>query len=68
MVRSLYFWVLMSIGLGIGVGWISPETGVKIKFLGEAFVTGIKFLVGPLIFTTVTLGISQMHLSTVSSL
>jgi aerobic C4-dicarboxylate transport protein len=61
MIRSLYFWVLVSIGLGVGVGVFSPETGVRLKFLGDAFVSGIKVLVGPLIFTTVTLGISQMQ-------
>ena len=61
MLRSLYFWVLVFIGLGIGVGWVSPEFGVQLKVLGDAFVSGIKVLVGPLIFTTVTLGISQMQ-------
>jgi aerobic C4-dicarboxylate transport protein len=32
-----------------------------LKFLGDGFVSGIKVLVGPLIFSTVTLGISQMR-------
>ena len=60
MFRSLYFWVLIFIALGIALGVIAPGAGVSLKGVGDAFVTGIKVLVGPLIFTTVTLGISGM--------
>jgi aerobic C4-dicarboxylate transport protein len=53
----LYLQVLIAIVLGAGVGYIWPETGVKLKVLGDLFIKLIKMLVGPVIFTTVVLGI-----------
>jgi aerobic C4-dicarboxylate transport protein len=61
MIRSLYFWVLIFIVMGIGLGMLDPDLAIRLKFLGDGFVLGIKFLVGPLIFTTVSLGISRAN-------
>ncbi len=58
MVRSLYFWVLMAILLGVGLGVFCPDESLKLKPFGDYFVGGIKFLIGPLIFTSVVTGIA----------
>jgi aerobic C4-dicarboxylate transport protein len=47
--------------MGIGLGVLDPDLATRLKFLGDGFVLGIKFLVGPLIFTTVSLGISRAN-------
>jgi aerobic C4-dicarboxylate transport protein len=57
---TLYLQVLAGIGLGILVGWLSPEWGVKVQPLGDGFIKLIKMLIAPIIFTTVVAGIAGM--------
>lgn len=57
---SLYLQVLVAIALGVLLGWLSPEWGMKMKPLGDGFVKLIKMLIGPIVFTTVTVGIAGM--------
>src|SRR6188508_2485047 len=54
----LYFWVLLAIVAGGTIGYISPETGVKLKPLGDGFIALVKMLISPIIFCTVVLGIA----------
>jgi aerobic C4-dicarboxylate transport protein len=54
----LYFWVLLAIVMGGTIGYVSPETGVALKPLGDGFIALVKMLIGPIIFCTVVLGIS----------
>ena len=61
MIRSLYFWVLVFVMGGVTLGVVAPEKALFGKGVGDAFVNGIKILVGPLIFTTVSLGISKVQ-------
>ena len=56
--RHLYFWVLLGILIGGTIGYVSPETGVKLKPLGDAFIALVKMLISPIIFCTVVLGIA----------
>jgi aerobic C4-dicarboxylate transport protein len=56
--RQLYFWVLVAIVAGAGVGYAAPETAVKLKPLADGFIALIKMLIGPIIFCTVVLGIA----------
>ncbi|HEX8027980.1 MAG TPA: dicarboxylate/amino acid:cation symporter [Vicinamibacterales bacterium] len=56
--RHLYFWVLLAIILGGTIGYVSPETGVKLKPLGDGFIALVKMLISPIIFCTVVLGIA----------
>jgi aerobic C4-dicarboxylate transport protein len=58
--RSLYFQVLVAIVIGVALGHYHPETGVKLKVLGDAFIAVIKVLIGPIIFCTVVTGIVGM--------
>jgi len=56
--RHLYFWVLLAIIAGGAIGYVSPETGVKLKPLGDGFIALVKMLIAPIIFCTVVLGIA----------
>ena len=56
--RHLYFWVLLAILIGGTIGYVSPETGVALKPLGDGFIALIKMLIAPIIFCTVVLGIA----------
>jgi aerobic C4-dicarboxylate transport protein len=56
--RHLYFWVLLAIIAGGTIGYVSPETGVKLKPLGDGFIALVKMLISPIIFCTVVLGIA----------
>ena len=56
--RHLYFWVLLGILAGGTIGYVSPETGVQLKPLGDGFIALVKMLIAPIIFCTVVLGIA----------
>jgi len=57
---NLTFWVLTAITCGILLGNFYPDTAVKMKILGDYFITVIKFFIYPIIFLTISLGISNM--------
>lgn len=57
---SLYVQVLVAIVLGVIVGRFFPHTGAAMKPLGDGFVKLIKMLIGPIVFTTVAVGIAGM--------
>jgi aerobic C4-dicarboxylate transport protein len=56
--KSLYFQVLVAIGLGILLGMFYPSTGAAMKPLGDGFIKLIKMIIAPIIFCTVVLGIA----------
>ena len=56
--RTLYFWVLVGIAVGVLIGVVAPETGVALKPLGDGFIALVKMLIPPIIFCTVVLGIT----------
>jgi len=56
----LYLQVLIAIALGIFLGHFYPETGTKLKPLGDAFINLIKMMIAPVIFCTVVHGIASM--------
>jgi aerobic C4-dicarboxylate transport protein len=58
--RSLYFWVLTAIALGVLVGWLSPETGRALKPLGDGFIKLVRMIIPPVVFLTVATGIAGM--------
>jgi aerobic C4-dicarboxylate transport protein len=59
--RSLYFQVLVAIGLGILLGAFSPGIGAKMQPLGDGFIKLIKMLIAPVIFCTVVTGIAGVE-------
>lgn len=59
-VTHLTFYVLLAIVAGILIGHYNPALGVQMEPLGTGFVQLIKLFIGPIIFLTITLGISAM--------
>jgi aerobic C4-dicarboxylate transport protein len=57
---TLYLQVLAGILLGALLGYVKPAWGVELKPLGDAFVNLVKMLIGPIIFTTVVVGLAGM--------
>ncbi|HEY8690772.1 MAG TPA: C4-dicarboxylate transporter DctA [Chitinophagaceae bacterium] len=58
---NLTFWVLTAITAGILLGTLDPADAVKMQFLGQWFVKVITWFIYPIIFLTITLGISGMN-------
>ena len=58
--RHLYVQVLIGVLIGGLVGYFFPAFGADLKPLGDAFVSLIKMLIGPIIFTTVVVGLAGM--------
>jgi len=57
---NLTFWVLIAITAGILLGHFYPDTAVKMQVLGTTFISIVKLFINPIIFLTITLGISSM--------
>lgn len=57
---NLTFWVLTAIAAGIILGSLAPHIAVKMQPVGKYFIEVVKFFIYPIIFLTITLGISGM--------
>lgn len=57
---NLTFWVLVAITAGALLGNFYPDTAIKMKVLGDYFILLIKYFIYPIIFLTISLGISNM--------
>ena len=60
LVTNLTFWVLLAILTGALLGHFSPQTGVAMQPLGRWFIDLVKLFILPIIFLTITLGVSGM--------
>ncbi|ANH81728.1 C4-dicarboxylate transporter DctA [Niabella ginsenosidivorans] len=59
--QVLYFQVIVAIILGILLGHFFPETGKKMKPLGDGFILLVKMIIAPVIFLTISTGIAGMN-------
>jgi len=59
--KSLYFQVLIAIGIGIALGYFYPLFAVELKPLGDGFIKLIKMMIAPIIFCTIVTGIAGMQ-------
>ena len=59
-ITHLTTWVLLAILAGILLGHFAPDTAVRMEPLGKYFINVVKLFINPLIFLTITLGISGM--------
>jgi aerobic C4-dicarboxylate transport protein len=57
---NLTFWVLTAITAGALLGHFFPATAVKMQPLGKYFIEIVKVFINPIIFLTISLGISGM--------
>jgi aerobic C4-dicarboxylate transport protein len=60
LVRNLTFQVLVAISIGVLLGIFAPDTAKAMKPIGDTFVNLVKMVIGPIIFLTIVLGISNM--------
>lgn len=57
--KYFYLLVLLGIALGMLLGLVQPSWAVEMKVLGDAFISLLKMLIGPIIFCTVVTGIAN---------
>lgn len=57
---NLTFWVLLAITGGAFLGHLMPGTAVRMQPLGKGFIEVVKLFISPIIFLTISLGISGM--------
>jgi aerobic C4-dicarboxylate transport protein len=57
---NLTFWVLTAITAGALLGHFAPATAVDMQPLGKYFIEIVKVFINPIIFLTISLGISGM--------
>lgn len=55
---NLTFWIILSMVVGIILGYFSPAAGKEIKPLGDAFIMMIKIIIVPLVFSVLVIGIA----------
>lgn len=53
--------MLTAITAGALLGHFYPDLGVKMEILGKGFISIVKVFIGPIIFLTISLGISGMN-------
>ncbi len=58
--NTLYLQVLAAIVAGILLGFFRPQLGAEMKPLGDGFIKLMRMLIGPIIFTTVVVGLAGM--------
>ena len=52
--------VLFAVAVGVTLGVLNPELAKQMKPLGDTFVKLVKMVIGPIIFLTIVLGISNI--------
>ena len=57
--KSFYVLVLLGILAGVVFGLVNPTLASEMKVLGDAFISLLKMLIGPIIFCTVVMGIAN---------
>lgn len=55
---SLTHWILISMAVGVGVGWLFPGPSQDLKVLSTLFLNLIKCILVPLVFSTLVVGIA----------
>jgi aerobic C4-dicarboxylate transport protein len=60
LVRNLTFQVLCAVALGALLGAVDPALGRALRPVGDTFVKLVKMVIGPIIFLTIVLGISNI--------
>ena len=50
--------IMIGLVIGMVLGWISPDWGLKVYFLRDIFLNLVKCIIAPLIFGTIVVGIA----------
>ena len=56
--KSLTTWILISMVLGVELGWMFPEFSQNLKVLSHVFLRMIKTIIAPILFSTLVVGIA----------
>lgn len=56
--RSLTLWIVLSMLVGIELGYDAPAVAVPLKVLSDAFLRLVKTIIAPLVFATLVVGIA----------
>ena len=59
--RQLWGQVLIAVAAAVAVGWISPQTGVAMRPLGDGFIRLITMIITLIVFCTIVSGIAGMQ-------
>ena len=60
-ITNLTFWVLLAILSGAILGHYAPDKAIAMQPLGKYFIDVVKLFINPIIFITISLGISGMN-------
>ena len=55
---SLTAQIMIGLVVGVLIGWLRPEWGNKVYFLRDIFLNLIRSIIGPLVFSTLVVGIA----------
>ncbi|KAI9596563.1 proton/sodium-glutamate symport protein GltT [Syncephalis fuscata] len=55
---KLSYWIIISMIVGLLIGWLAPSFGVELKPLATLFLRMIKTLIVPLLFSTLVVGVA----------
>src|SRR5438270_12528725 len=55
---SLTTQIIIGLVVGVMIGWLRPEWGNRVYFLRDIFLNLIKSIIGPLVFSTLVVGIA----------
>jgi len=58
--HNLTFRVLLAVTIGVILGVLNPELAKQMKPFGDTFVKLVKMVIGPIIFLTIVIGISNI--------
>ncbi len=61
LIAQLWFQVLVATVAGIILGVLQPALAVKMKPLGDAFISLVRMMIGPIIFCSVVHGVAGMN-------
>ncbi|EAH7585513.1 cation:dicarboxylase symporter family transporter [Campylobacter lari] len=61
MLKNLGFWVIIGIIAGISLGLLDKELALVSKIGVDYFIQALKFLIGPIIFLTIVLGVVSLE-------
>jgi len=56
---SLTYWIIISMIIGVFVGWALPEQSQNLKVISNVFLRMIKCILVPLVFSTLVVGIAS---------
>jgi proton glutamate symport protein len=56
--RSLTLWIVVSMLIGIELGYDAPAVALNLKVLSDAFLRLVKTIIAPLVFATLVVGIA----------